>query len=175
MVCPGPSSRASRIAPATLMPDEPPRHRPSSCEQIEDDRQRFLVRDLEGHVDRRALEVRGDAALADALGDRASPRPSARRSCSSCRAPRPSDRRARSRRSGCAPCSAMPTPASVPPVPTAQTKPSTLPSVCSQISGPVVSDVGLRGWRRCRTGWPRSRRSARSRASCSASRPETFT
>ncbi len=35
--------------------------------------------------------------------------------------------------------SAMATPASVPPVPTAQMKPSTLPSVCSQISGPVLS------------------------------------
>jgi hypothetical protein len=33
----------------------------------------------------------------------------------------------------------MPTPDSVPPVPTEQTKPSTLPSVCAQISGPVVS------------------------------------
>ena len=31
------------------------------------------------------------------------------------------------------------TPASVPPVPTALTKASTLPSVCSQISGPVDS------------------------------------
>ena len=30
MVCPGPRSRASRIAPATLIPDDPPRHRPSS-------------------------------------------------------------------------------------------------------------------------------------------------
>ena len=30
MVWPGPSSRASRIAPAMLMPVEPPRHRPSS-------------------------------------------------------------------------------------------------------------------------------------------------
>ena len=29
------------------------------------------------------------------------------------------------------------TPASVPPVPIAQVKPSTLPSVCAQISGPV--------------------------------------
>ena len=35
--------------------------------------------------------------------------------------------------------SAMPTPASVPPVPTEATKASTLPPVCSQISGPVVS------------------------------------
>ncbi len=31
-----------------------------------------------------------------------------------------------------------PTPASVPPVPIAQVKPSTRPSVCSQISGPVL-------------------------------------
>jgi hypothetical protein len=38
----------------------------------------------------------------------------------------------------------MPTPASVPPVPTAQMKPSTLPPVCSQISGPVVSIVASR-------------------------------
>jgi hypothetical protein len=33
----------------------------------------------------------------------------------------------------------MPVPASVPPVPTAATKASTLPSVWAQISGPVVS------------------------------------
>jgi hypothetical protein len=33
----------------------------------------------------------------------------------------------------------MPTPASVPPVPTELTKPSTLPSVWRQISGPVPS------------------------------------
>ena len=33
---------------------------------------------------------------------------------------------------------ASPTPASVPPVPTAQVKPSTVPLVCAQISGPVV-------------------------------------
>src|SRR5271157_1877553 len=31
----------------------------------------------------------------------------------------------------------IPTPASVPPVPIAQTNPSTRPAVCSQISGPV--------------------------------------
>ena len=73
------------------------------------------------------------------------------------------DRRGAIVTSGLRSLSAMPTPASVPPVPTAQMKPSTLPSVCSQISGPVRLDMGLRGWRRCRTGWPRSRRSARSR------------
>ena len=32
----------------------------------------------------------------------------------------------------------MPTPERVPPVPIAQVKPSTLPPVCSQISGPVL-------------------------------------
>ncbi len=37
----------------------------------------------------------------------------------------------------------MATPASVPPVPTAQMKPSILPSVSSQISGPVVSNMAL--------------------------------
>ena len=50
MVWPGPSSRASRIAPAMLMPVEPPRHSPSSCDQVEDDRQRLLVGDLAGEV-----------------------------------------------------------------------------------------------------------------------------
>ena len=39
--------------------------------------------------------------------------------------------------------SAIATPASVPPVPTEQMKPSTLPSVWFQISGPVVSIVAL--------------------------------
>ena len=38
--------------------------------------------------------------------------------------------------------SAMETPARVPPVPTEQMNPSTLPSVCSQISGPVPSSDG---------------------------------
>ena len=39
-------------------------------EEVEDDRQRLLVGDLVGDVDRDAFEVGGDAALADALGDR---------------------------------------------------------------------------------------------------------
>src|SRR6516164_6648858 len=39
----------------------------------------------------------------------------------------------------------MPTPESVPPVPTEQVKPSTLPSVSSHISGPVVEVVELIG------------------------------
>ena len=38
--------------------------------QVEDDRQRLFVGDLIGEIDRRALEIGGDAALADALGDR---------------------------------------------------------------------------------------------------------
>ena len=39
-------------------------------DEVEDDRQRLLVGDLVGDVDRRAFEIGGDAALADALGDR---------------------------------------------------------------------------------------------------------
>ena len=39
-------------------------------QQVEDDRQRLLVGDLVGVVDRRAFEIGGDAALADAFGDR---------------------------------------------------------------------------------------------------------
>src|SRR5437667_1503168 len=39
-------------------------------DQAEQHRQHLLVRHLEPAVDRRALEVLGEAALADALGDR---------------------------------------------------------------------------------------------------------
>src|SRR5271166_6774450 len=70
MVWPGPSSRASRIAPATLMPEEPPRHSPFVLDQIEHDGDRLLVGDLKGDVDGRAFEIPGDAALADPFGDR---------------------------------------------------------------------------------------------------------
>ena len=48
----------------------------------------------------------------------------------------------------------MPVPASVPPVPMAQVKPSTLPSVCCQISG-RWSQYGLDDWQYCQTDWPR--------------------
>ena len=70
--------------------------------------------------------------------------------------------------------SAMATPASVPPVPTAQMKPSTLPSVWSQISGPVVSTWP---WRLATlSNWFAQIAPFGSLfASCSASRPETFT
>src|SRR5918996_3161849 len=44
-------------------------HQPLLHHQIEDDRQRLLVRHLEPHVDRRAVQVLRDAALADAFGD----------------------------------------------------------------------------------------------------------
>src|SRR5690606_3539290 len=40
-------------------------------EQVEDEGQGFLVRDLEGEVDRRISDVGGDSPQADALGDRA--------------------------------------------------------------------------------------------------------
>src|SRR5271166_6175990 len=38
--------------------------------EIEDDRQRLFVGDLIGEVDRGALKIGGNSALADALGDR---------------------------------------------------------------------------------------------------------
>jgi len=40
-------------------------------EQVEAGGDRLRIRDLEGVVDREALEVGGDPPLADALGDRA--------------------------------------------------------------------------------------------------------
>jgi len=63
------------------------------------------------------------------------------------------------------------TPASVPPVPTAQIKPSTLPWVCAQISGPVASTWA---WRLATlSNWLAQIAPAGSlAASASASRPE---
>ena len=74
MVLPGPSCLASRIAPATLMPVEPPRHRPFVLEQIVDHRHGFLVRNQEGVVDLGGLDDGRDAAEPDAFGDRAARR-----------------------------------------------------------------------------------------------------
>ena len=67
MAWPGPSSFASRIAPATLMPVEPPRHRPSCSMQIEDDRHRLLVGNQIGLVDLDVFDDRGDAPKPDAF------------------------------------------------------------------------------------------------------------
>src|SRR6266850_4034833 len=47
-------------------------HEALMLDQVEQGGQGFLVGDLIDHVDRRALEVGGDATVADALGDRAS-------------------------------------------------------------------------------------------------------
>ena len=161
MVWPGPSSLARRTAPAMLMPDEPPRHRPFVLEQVEDDRHRFLVGNLIGDVDRRAFEIFGDAALADAFGDRGAfgfqragrviavergahrigerdaHRLVARleRDARCRRACRRCRRRRRSRR----PC---------------RRSAARFPARSSR--------CGPGGWRHCRTGWPRSRRSSRS-------------
>ena len=70
--------------------------------------------------------------------------------------------------------SAIATPASVPPVPTEQMKPSTLPSVWFQISGPVVS---IWPWRLATlSNWfAQIAPFVSVFANCSASRPETFT
>ena len=68
----------------------------------------------------------------------------------------------------------MPTPASVPPVPTAQMKPSTLPPVWSQISGPVGLDVAVAVGDVVELVRPDRAVRLLARGS-SASRPDTFT
>ena len=174
MVWPGPSSRASRIAPAILMPVEPPRHRPSSCTRsktIGSASSSGIWKEKSGV---KPVEIGGDAALPDALGDRAAFGLEHARPCRSCGAPRPAGRRARSsppcfspsgrwrRRPACRRCR--------------PTRRSRRPCRRSASRFPARwCGYGRRDWRHCRTGWPRSRRSARFRASCSASRPDTFT
>ena len=76
--------------------------------------------------------------------------------------------------SGFLPFRKMPTPASVPPVPTAETKASTLPPVASQISGPVNS---ICAWRLATlSNWFAQIAPPFSVfASSAAKRPETFT
>jgi hypothetical protein len=46
---------ASRIAPAMLMPVEPPTAKPLLLHQVKDDRQRLLVGNLEGEIGRETL------------------------------------------------------------------------------------------------------------------------
>ena len=108
-------------------------------EQIEDDRHRFLVGNLIGVVDLGVLDDFRDAAEADAFGDRSPGVDLASPCLNSSYIAKPC---------GSAQATTMPlffsfrarlVPASVPPVPTEQMKPSTLPPVCCQISGPVVS------------------------------------
>ena len=158
MVWPGPRSRAMPHRAGDVDPGRAAHHQPLVLGEIEDRSQHLLVGDAVGVVDLQPLEVGGDAALADAFADRGSlglqlavrvvlverrPPGSARPMATS---------GLRSRR-------AMATPASVPPVPTAQMKPST--------PGGLRPDLraggrrrGHGGWRGCRTGWPRSRRPA---------------
>ena len=69
-------------------------------DQVEDRAHHLLVGDPVGVVDRQALEVGGDPALADALGDRGALGLQLAVRCSSCRAPRRPGRPGRWRRSG---------------------------------------------------------------------------
>ena len=161
MVWPGPSSLAALIAPTMLMPVEPPRISPSSMHEVEQHRQHLLVGDLEPAVERRAFEIGGDAALADAFGDRVAlglqlavrvivvdrraHRIGEIASCTSWiallqrhRRRRRACRRCRPRRRRRRPCRRS-----------------------APRSRGRWSRYGRGGWRDCRTGWPRSRRSAR--------------
>ena len=173
MVWPGPSSRARRIAPAMLMPVEPPRHRPSSSSRSKTIGSASSSGMQEGDVEREAFEVGGDAALADAFGDRAALGLELAGRVVSCRAPRPADRRARSSTSGFCALSAIGDAGQ-------RAAGADRADEAVDLAAGLLPDLragrarhGRRGWRHCRTGWPRSRRSARSRASCSASRAAT--
>ena len=156
MVLPGPRSRASRIAPATLIAEEPPSSKPSCCGQIEQDRQGLLVGDLIGDINGRIDQIGGDAALADALGDRRARgfqlaggiigiKRRAHRI-----GQRDFDRRT------CAPSA----PARRPPV-CRRCRPRRRNRRSCRRAGRRFPDRssphGRAGWRHCRTGWPRSR------------------
>ena len=71
MVLPGPRSLASRTAPAMLIADEPPRHRPSCSSRSKMIRDRLLVGDQIGLLALDVLDDRRHAAEPDAFGDRA--------------------------------------------------------------------------------------------------------
>ena len=127
MVFPGPSLRARRIAPATLTPEERPRLSPSSRSKSKAIGEALRIRDEECFVDLQPLEVGGDPALADAFADRAAlglelaGRVVAVERGAGHVGERDDDVAACAREAPSA------TPASVPPVPTALTKPSILP------------------------------------------------
>ena len=72
IVFPGPRALASRIAPATFTPLEPPSSRALFLEQVEADRQHFLIRNTECIVDFGTVQVTGHPSLADSLGNRVS-------------------------------------------------------------------------------------------------------
>jgi len=115
-----------------------PQKDPLLVEQSIDDGHRFLVGDAVGPLHGEARQVFGDAVLADAFGlgiailgvqiAVGEPRP---HGCTIRVGADHGDL-------GFCSCKNSAVPASVPPVPTAETNPVTEPPVCSQISGPVV-------------------------------------
>ena len=80
MVWPGPMSLRHADGAGDIDAGRAAHAQALMLQQIEDDGQGFLVGNLIGVVDRRAFQIGGDAALADAFGDRGAVRSSARRS-----------------------------------------------------------------------------------------------
>ena len=70
MVCPGPICFASVTAAATLIPAGAAEQQAFFAHQPVDEVHGLRVRDAQRIVDGSTLEIRGDAARADALGDR---------------------------------------------------------------------------------------------------------
>ena len=83
MVWPGPSSWPGGWRAGDIDAGRAAEAKAFVLEQIEDDRHGLLVGNLKGDVDRHAFEIGGDAALADAFGDRGAFGLRARRACNS--------------------------------------------------------------------------------------------
>jgi hypothetical protein len=144
MVWPGPISFAMPDRAGDVDAGRAAHHHAFLLRQGEDDLQRLVVVNPIGEIGREAFQIGGDAALADPLGDRGAFRLEL--------AGRVEGIERGAHRIGDADldvglvvaCSPSATPASVPPEPTAQMKPSTLPPVSRQISGAVVSTCACR-------------------------------
>ena len=73
MVWPGPRFCASRMASATLIRGGAAEKQAFHFGEIEENLQRLFVRNLESEINGSINEIGGDAALANAFGDRGKP------------------------------------------------------------------------------------------------------
>ena len=174
MVCPGPRSLRHADRAGDIDAGRAAHAQAFMFQQIEDDGQGFLVGNLIGVVDRRAFEIGGDAALADAFGDRGALRfqfagldPGIDRGAQRIGGGDADLRIALLERDGDAGQRAAG---------------ADRAGEAVDLAVRLLPDFGTRclrygrgGWRYCRTGWPRSRRCGSVFASCSARRPEIFT
>ena len=70
MVCPGPIASAIRIAPATLMPEDPPKHKPSSVSRLNTIGSISLSVIRKGKIDFKSFQIGSNPPLADSFSDR---------------------------------------------------------------------------------------------------------